>query len=210
MHAELNQHERELLHAAVRCVAQFGGTFASAFWGVPTTVANQRLRRLERRKLLRGRKVLVSELSGTPKPLCSWKPGEKTPLIGRVSYLARRRWRDLALKVTRVYYATDLARAIFGRDPVKAPRDIQATHDLGLASVYLAFLRRYPLLTQQCWLNESEYAHNRGRFVKVEDAMLCRNGDVLLLIDFAGAYRPDRVQALLTHAEKHQVPIAIY
>lgn len=210
MPADLKVHDTDLLSVAVRSISQFTSGFAHRFWKVNRGVAERRLRKLEQRGLLHGRTVLVSELIGCDSPLCLWHPGESSPNCGHVSYQAKRRWRTLPLKVRRVYYASTLGRALFGREPVKPPKDIQATHDVGLAAVYLEYLRRYRKLTLTCWRGESEYAHHRGRCVKVEDAMLCRDGKVLRLIDFAGAYRPDRVQALIEHAALHKVPIAIY
>lgn len=210
MNKELLPWETDLLQATVRCVSQISTGFASKFWGVSGDIANQRLRSLEKRRLLHGRRVLVSELPRIESPLCVCKPGQEELPHGQVSYRAKRRWRSLPLEIKRVYFATSLARALFGRSPIRPPKDIQATHDLGLSSVYLEYRKRYPKLTRHSWLNESEYAHHRGRCVKVEDAMICHNGRVLLLIDFAGAYRPDRVKALVAHANLHQVPIAIY
>lgn len=210
MNTELAEWEAKFLFVALRCVTQFSSSFASEFWSVRPSVATRRLRKLEKRGLLKGRTVLASELPSMSVPLCTWRPGENYPHYGRISYLARRRWHSLPLLVKRVYYATTLSRSLFGRSAVKPPKDIQATHDVGLASVYLSYRRRCDKLTERCWLNESEYAHHRGRCVKVEDAMLCRDGQVLLLIDFAGAYRPDRVESLVRHAELYNVPIAIH
>ncbi len=210
MSRELSSADLRLLDAAVRRVAQFTCEFAKQFWGVSVIAARRRLQKLERVGLVEGRNVLVSQPPPVSKPLCIWKPGIATPHSGQVSYLARQRWKTQPVVVNRIYNATDLGRGLLGCSPIKSPKDIQATHDLGLADLYLHYLRRWPKLTAKCWLNESEYAHLRGRCVKVEDAMLRRGDRTLLMIDYAGAYRPDRVEALLMHAQLHHVPIAIY
>ena len=210
MGSELSKADLDLLHAAVCCVTQFNKSFAQSYWQVSPIAATRRLQKLERKGLLKSRNVLASTPPPIREPLCVCKPWEEIPHCGQVSYQARRRWKTRPVVVNRVYYATDLGRGLLGRPPVKPPKDIQATHDLGLSDVYLAYRQRWPKLTAKCWLNESEYAHHRGRCEKVEDAMLCRNHEVLLMVDYAGAYRPDRVKALLDHAQLHHAPIAIY
>ena len=210
MFDELDQDELALLRAAVIKVSQFMDGFAAELWGVTPAAARKRLSRLEERKLLKARNVLASKPPSITKPICSWNPGEPSPHCGEASYEARSRWKEIPVEVCRVYTATDLGRALFGRAPVKPPRDVQTAHDLGLTATYLFFRKTRPRLTERCWLNESEYAHHRGRGVKVEDAMLAHRDRVLLLVDFAGAYRPDRIEALIKHADQYNVPIAIF
>lgn len=210
MASPLSMHDLQLLHASVTCVSQFTREFAKEFWHVSQVAATRRLEKLERRGLLRSRSVLASEPPPIGEPLCRWKPGQVTPHCGRVSYRARSRWKSQPVQVQRVFHATDLGCGLLGRAPTKPPKDIQATHDIGLSNVYLHYRRRWPKLTAGCWLNETEYSHLRGRCVKVEDAMLRRGDTIVLMVDYAGAYRPDRVEALVAHAQLHQVPIAIY
>lgn len=207
---QLPQPDYDLLRVAVLCVSQFDSRFASEFWNASPAAVRTRLARLEKRKLLESRQVLAALPPSVDEPLCRWRPGDPLPHCGRVSYQARCRWKRLPVQVCRVYCATPLARALFGRAPVKSARACQTSHDLGLAATYLTFRRRWPRLTSACWRNESEYAHFRGHGVKVEDAMLADNERVLMLIDFAGQYRPDRVKALVQHAQEHSVAIAIY
>jgi len=210
MVSELSQADHDLMHAAVCCVTQFSSSFAQSYWQVSSIAAKRRLQKLERRGLLRSRNVLASTPPEIRTPLCVWKPGQASPHCGQVSYEARSRWKALPVEVKRVFHATDLGRALLGRMPIKRPRDVQATHDIGLSDCYLAYRRRWPKLTARYWLNESEFSHLRGRHVKVEDAVLRRDNTVLLMVDYAGAYRPDRVEALISHAQLHHVPIAIY
>lgn len=210
MSTSLSSHDFSLLKIAVRCVSQFDIHHAKAHWKVSTVAAKRRLAKLERRGLIKSRNVLASMPPVITQPLCIWKPNMPVPHAGQVSYAARQRWKALPVELRRVFYATNLGRALLGRSPISPPKDIQATHDLGLASTFIEYARRWPKLTESCWLNESEYAQHRGRHVKVEDAMLNRKGCILQMIDFAGAYRPDRVQDLLDHAQLHQTPIAIF
>ena len=206
----LSQHDYVLLDVAVRCVSQFNVPFAREIWDVSAVATKRRLAKLEKRGLIKSRKVLASQPPPINKPLCIWKPGEALPNSGKVAYQARNRWKTLPVEVQRIYYASDLGRGLLGRGILPRPKDIQATNDLGLALTFLAYRRRWPKVTQRCWLNESEYSSHRGRCVKVEDAMLKQGDRVMQMIDFAGAYRPDRVQALLEHAQYHHVPISIF
>ena len=206
----LSTHDFTMLDVAVRRVSQFDISHAKSIWNVSTIATKRRLAKLERRGLVKSRNVLASLSPLITKPLCHWAPNTPLPHAGQVSYAARTRWKSLPVEIRRVYYATNLGRGLLGRAAISPPKDIQATHDLGLSATFVEYLKRWPKLTKASWLNESEYAMHRGRHVKVEDAVLSRNGCVLQMIDFAGAYRPDRVQDLLDHAHQYQTPIAIY
>ncbi len=210
MPGQLSSNDLYLLSTAVRCVTQFDKTFAAAIWQVSKIAVKRRLQKLERKGVFKSRNVLGSTPPPIEKPLCVWKPGESVPHPGKVSYQARKRWKMLPVQVKRVYYPTSLGRGLVGRSPTSPPKDLQVSHDLGLVSTFLKFRSQWPKLTSRCWFNESEYAHHRGRCVKVEDAMLRLGNRILLMVDFAGSYRPDRIEALLNHARYHRVPIAIY
>jgi len=210
MTAHRPQFDHQLIRAAVIGVRQFDRQFVSTLLAISSAAAKRRLERLEQRGLVKARNALVSRPPEVTAPLCVWRPGEPIPNVGHIAYAARRRWKDLPVEIIRVYHATNRCRALLGREPIKSPNTNHASHDLGLALTWLSFLRKWPLLTQRCWRVEAEYAASRGRCEKVEDAMLIRDSRVLLLVDYAGAYRDDRVAALLDHAQLHQVPIAIY
>ena len=210
MSRQLSSIDLHLLSTAVRCVTQFDTAFANEIWHVSKIAVKRRLQKLERKGVIKSRNILGSSPPPIEKPLCVWRPGESLPPAGGVSYQARKRWKTLPVVVKRVYYATNLGRGLIGRSPIAPPKDIHATHDLGLTSTFLKFRSQWPKLVSRCWFNESEYAHHRGRCVKVEDAMLRMGDKILLMVDFAGSYRPDRIKALLDHARFHNVPIAIY
>lgn len=208
MSKPLSLKELELLRASVTCVSQFDITLAQALWGGTRTACKKRLQQLENRRLLKSKTLLVSEPPGIHGPLYWGLPSEKEPDIGAISYRARTRYKHITVEVKRVYTATGSAFALFGREPVKPPKALQATHDLGLTASYLYFRSRWPRLTETCWRNESEYARFRGHGVKVEDAMLVRNGEPVLMVDWLGtSYTPHRLAALFDHSESFSVPI---
>lgn len=206
----LNHSDYQLLRPVVVGVTEFDASFAAEIWDVSIQAAKRRLRRLERKSVIESRKVLAAKLPRIERPIAVFKPGEVLPDCGSISSRARSRWNSVPVTSIRVYAANTIGRALLGREPVKPPKDVQATHNLGLAETFLMFRRRWPVLTKRCWRGESEYAGERGRFVKVEDAMLVRGGKPLLLVDFIGAYRKDRVKDLIEHADRFQVPIALF
>jgi len=210
--SKMNQPtELLLLRHAVSSVTQFEQSFAETIWNVSKKAAHRRLSRLVKRGLLAKRNILASYPPPIAEPLCHWRPGEPFPHFGQVSYLARKRTKDRPVEIIPIYHATALGRGLIGREATTRPKALQASHDLGLTATFMHHLQRWPKLTEKCWLNETEYGHLRGRCVKVEDALLQRNGRVLLLIDFCGSsYTPQRISDLVRHAHYYDTPIKIF
>ena len=206
----ITEDDLGVLRIATYSVTQFDATFAAAILNVSSKAATRRLERLVDRRLLVRRNVLASPSPDVSTPLCLCRPGEELPSPGKISYQARTRWARIPVQVMRVYYASSTARALFGLEPVKPPLPIQATHDLGLSAVFLHYRSRWPRLVSHGWMIEGTYSKHRGKFEKVEDALIQRNGKVLLMVDFAGAYRPERVAELIKHARFHNTAIAIH
>jgi len=71
-------------------------------------------------------------------PLVTWKPGNAAPDFGKISYRCQARWRSRPARQCVVWLATEVASHAFGgtaRGELRHPT--QATHDLGVAAVWL-------------------------------------------------------------------------
>ena len=85
----------------------------------------------------------------------------------------------------------------------------QATHDLGVAEVWLHFRRTQPAVAE-AWRGEDSMAHTR-RGQKLPDAFLVNEaGATFRLIEFGGAYDADRVAAFHDDCAARALPYEIW
>ena len=170
----------------------------AGWWDVPTTNALRSLKMLTNSGFLEETRVLAKRLPLIEKPLCCWSPGKPLPNFGKLSYIAKRRFRETPPVISTAFMATNLTHAQFAdRRAVKLKRS-QSTHDLGVTEAFLFAVRRWPLFTQRCWIGESLFSNERGFGEKVEDAHFVhpRSGEVIIAVEFAGTYPKSRFEAL--------------
>ncbi len=170
------------------------------WWGVPIGNARRSLRQLEQRGLVSELTVLARRLPPISQPMLRWNPGGSMPDFGKLSYVAKKRFRQLAPKPVKAFVPTPITLAQFtNRRSVKIKRT-QATHELGVTEAYLFMQRRWPRLVQRCWRGEDQYSASRQHGEKVEDAQLVhpRTGKLMLAIEYAGTYPEHRFADLHT------------
>ena len=146
--------------------------------------------------------------------LFRWKPGEEKPDYDKLSYQLQSRWTSRpgsteARSVT-VYFASHRAAHLLGGEAVgRIKNPGQVTHDLHLTELYLKFLREAPLLAS-AWAGEELIAPSRVH-QKLPDAMLLDSKRIpRLVVEFGGAYPPDRVKAFHEDCEMRGLPYEIW
>ena len=105
--------------------------------------------------------VLARTLPVPESPLASWRPGDSAPDVGAVAYRCQDRWRRRPPRPCTVWVATERAARLFGgvrRGELRQPA--QATHDLGVAAVWLR-LREVSPEWAAAWRGEDLLAHTR-------------------------------------------------
>lgn len=168
--------------------------------GFETDTASGRRATLRRLALLIERRLLVRQrLSVRPTlhptgPLACWSPGDAKCDFDELAKTLAKRWQEAPV-TTSVYRATRRAVNLFGGVLRQRPApSYQASHDLGLSSVYLHYLRKRPKEVL-LWKGEDELPRKRefssGR--KRPDAVLCEGKRVIRAIEFAAAYPADRL-----------------
>jgi hypothetical protein len=192
----LTGRDQEILLALVQQVRLFSLRQIAEHWfGGEIANTRRRLKALARVDLVRRATVSARTLPPIHNPLAAWRPAQPTPHFGQVSYQLRERWARRAVRVTTAFVATDRAAQLLGgklRGELKHPT--QATHDLGVAAVWLTLRRRAPEWAA-AWRGEDLLAHTR-RGQKLPDAFLVNDsGDVLWAIEFGGSYDSARVEA---------------
>ena len=125
--------------------------------------ARKRLATLVSQGLLTSATVLAAELPALDAPLCVWRPGQQPPDFGGLAWKLADRWVSEP-RLCRAYLATaQAARRFGGRARGKIKNRYQATHDLGVAEVYLRLRTERAELAEH-WVGEDVLApHRRGQ-----------------------------------------------
>lgn len=188
----------QLLRALSQSIRLITSYQLARWWDVPSANASRALRDLVQDGLLDETRVLARRIPPIESPMFCWSPGQKTPNFGKLSYIAKNRFRRAPPITTSAFVATNVTLAQFTDQRAMRLKRTQSTHDLGVTEAYLYALRRWPLLTKCCWIGENLYSRDRGFGKKVEDAHFIhpKNGEVILAIEFAGTYPKVRFEAL--------------
>ena len=168
----------------------------------PKNNARKRLQELESQGLVRLANVLARPEIELAKPVFQWNPGDPDPDFGPIAYRLKTRWSG-PLVPTEVVIATRDAKLRYGGYiGGRMPRDSETTHDINLAKVYLQLRRDQPRLLDY-WVSEAQqYAEGGGKNQRLPDVIIRDGAAVQMIIEFAGAYSKQKLQAF--HAEAQQ------
>jgi hypothetical protein len=173
------------------------------------TNARRRLSGLVEARLLTRERVLARPLLRRTEPAFRWKPGEAAPDFGKLSYQLQSRWTEPPREIT-VYLATRRAASIFGgRADGRVKNPSQVTHDIHLGALYLKLLREAPTLAAG-WVGGQILAPTRVH-QKLPDAILHdAEGRPRLVLEFAGSYPKDRLQAFHEDCDRRGLPYELF
>lgn len=188
----------QLLKALSTSIRLITARQLARWWAVPVSSAQRTLSAFADAEFLNEVSVRCRRLPAIQEPMLRWYLGDPEPDYGRLSYIAKQRFRDFPPRLSRVYLPTrkTLSQfAIRGNANIKVA---QATHEVGLTEAYLYAHMRWPRLTESCWRGENLFASTRGHGEKVEDAHFVhpKTQVVMLAIEYAGTYPKHRFQAL--------------
>jgi hypothetical protein len=143
-------------------------------------------------------------------PLVNWRPGEPAPDFGQVAYRCRQRWHMRPTRPCTAWIATERGEQLFGgvrRGELK--HAMQATHDLGVAAVWLRLKKVAPDCAA-AWRSEDLLAHTR-RGEKLPDAFVVdRAEQVIAVIEFGGGYDAQRVEAFHQDCMARKLPYQLW
>jgi hypothetical protein len=126
-----------------------------------------------------------------------------------LSWKLCKRW-EVAPKPTTVYVASPKFVKRLGGVSTGTLHNLAAvSHDLHVSEVYLCLVRNSPNLAR-LWVGEDVIAPTReGQ--KLPDAMLCNGqGEPALVIEFGGAYPPERLRAFHEDCKQRNLPYEIW
>jgi hypothetical protein len=166
---------------------------ATNWWNGETANARRRLKQLVSAGLLHRVEVAARTLPSLSQPVVIWRPGMEPPDYDAVSYKLQRRWQSLPVRPCTAFVASDHAARLYGgknRGDLKHP--LQATHDLGVAQVFLQ-LRATARPWAEAWRGEDLLADTR-RGEKCPDAFIVNDqGQIVCVIEFGGQYNAERI-----------------
>jgi len=194
--ATLTHRDIELVQALTQKVRLFNLRQVSRQWWYGDLAnARRRLRSLAAAGLLNPLVAQARSIPSLEAPVIQWQPDDNEPRFGEISHRLKTRWRSRPVRSVRVYVATEKAAHLFGgvgHSRLKAPT--QATHDLGVAAVWLHLANNNAPLAA-AWRGEDLMADTR-RDEKLPDAFILNaGGDVTSVTEFGGAYSAERVRA---------------
>jgi hypothetical protein len=207
----LKRRDAEVLRALALKVRLFAlRQIAGHWWHADLANARRRMRRLLDAGLVRRLTVQARPLPSLAGPVASWRPGDPRPDAGRVSYRLQSRWRGVPLRATTAYVATSRAAQLYGgRGDGTLARPSQASHDLGVAAVWLWLAERQPAWAA-LWRGEDCMAETR-RGEKLPDAFLVDSaGRTVMVIEFGGGYDAARVAAFHDDCAARGLPYQIW
>jgi hypothetical protein len=142
------------------------------------------------------------------RPLVAWTPGRPEPDPERVSHAARSRWAGPAAP-TAVAFAGRRAANVYGSTAGRLPALNHRDHDAHLGAVYAAYRERRPHEAAH-WVGE-DARPKAGFRVKDSDAFLKdAAGRTYRVVECAGGYSPDQVEAFHAHCADLELPYELW
>lgn len=207
----LTHRDRSILQALVQKVRLLSQRqIVDHWWNGEVANTRRRLKRLASHDLVTRITVQARSLPALESPLISWRPGDSAPDFGQIAYRCQNRWRLRPTRPCSVWLATEVASQAFGgvgRGELKHPT--QATHDLGVAAVWLRLNEVAPQWAT-AWRGEDLLAHTR-RGEKLPDAFIVDDSEqVVWLIEFGGGYDAERVEAFHQDCAARGLPYQLW
>ena len=208
---QVTERDREILDTLVRKVRLFSQRqLADHFWNRSLANARRRMKWLAENSLVEQLQVQARVTPSLNAPIATWQPGQILPVFGAIAHACQQRWKRRPTQSCVAWIATEKAAQLFGgvrRGEFKNP--VQATHDLGVAAVWLRQREIAPRFAK-AWRGEDLLAHTR-RGEKLPDAFIVNEeGTVTWVIEFGGGYDADRVQAFHEDCASRGLPYQLW
>lgn len=210
MFLKLTPRDCEYLTALVMKVRLFNLRQISVhWWNGEIANARRRLKQLKDAGLIIQASVMTRPLPPIVGPIISWKPGDREPDFGSVAHALQKRWKNRPLRPCAAFLATERCAQVFGgKARAGFKQATQATHDLGVAEVWLLLRRSEPAMAE-AWQGEDLLAHTR-RGEKCPDAFIVRDDEIVAVADFGSAYGRERVADFHSDCVARDLPYFLY
>jgi hypothetical protein len=216
--ALLTKRDLEILEALTHKVRVLSlDQIARTWWeksAAARRVAGGRLRILAEDGLLHVEHAPAHPELALERPVAVWQPTGAPPDFGAISYRLKSRWKNHPVRTTCVS-ASKTAANRFGGHGGRLPREIERTHDIHMAQVYLLYRLREPELLPD-WVFEERIKSERRRGSrrstpgeKLPDAIL-RSSSGTKVVEFGGAYEKEKLMAFHSYCKDHSFSYEIW
>jgi hypothetical protein len=207
----LTERDKQVLSALLLKVRLMSlKQLAGGWWGGETVNARRRLKLLTAGGLLQPLTVAARTLPPLDAPVIVWQPDDPVPDFSGVSRQLQSRWRRRAVRPTRAFIATPKAAQLLGgRGNLQLKHPTQATHDLGVAAVWLHLNEHAPAWAE-AWRGEDLLAHTRRGETLPDAFIVDEEHEPLWVIEFGGAYDAGRVQEFHEDCQVRQLPYQMW
>ncbi len=209
---KLTDRDRDIIQSLSACVRMFHlGQIAAHWWPTQKNAresARRRLAKLISGGLLTTTPVLAADLPELSGPVLQWMPGDAPPDLGAAAWILQSRWTTQP-KRRHAYLATAAAAKLFGGKATgRLKHQYQATHDFGVAQMFLQLRVARPKLAQD-WVGEDVLAPQR-RGQKLPDAIINPSNSPQLVLEFGGAYNKARLLDFHQDCQLRVLPYEIW
>lgn len=211
---ELTQRDIEILEALTEHIRVFSLQQISRTWwaGAKTGLqsAGDRLKILAGEQLVEIHRAPAHPEIDLPAPVIDWTPGDPVPDFGSSSYKLQARWNQHPV-MTICVSATQTAMNRFGGHGGRPPRQIERTHDIHMAAVYLYYRSRSPELLPG-WVFEERIKQERKRekFERLPDVLLRNPSGTERAIEFGGAYSKAKLTLFHGYCNEKNLPYEVW
>jgi len=211
---ELTSRDVEILQALTEHVRAFSlPQIARTWWAASkNSVENtgDRLKLLATDKLVELHRAPAHPEIELINPVIDWRPGDPDPDFGPSSYKLQARWNQHPV-MTVCVSATRIAMNRFGGHGGRPPREIERTHDIHMAAVYLLYRSRSPEIMSG-WIFEERLKQERRRekFERLPDVILRPEGGPERVIEFGGAYSKAKLTLFHAYCNEKSLPYEVW
>jgi len=210
--AQLTTRDVEILDALTKRVRVLTlPQIARTWWTTskePRENAKNRLQILQANALVQIQRVPAHPELPIEAPVTTWKPGDAAPDFGAVSYQLKRRW-ILPTVSTVCIAATPTAVNRLGGYGGRFPRQIERTHDIHMARVFLLYRQRRPE-SLSGWIFEEALRQQRGHTSERLPDVILQERANQMVIEFGGAYPKAKLEAFHGYCKEKTFPYEIW
>ena len=176
---------------------------------VSERAAHRRIAALIRVGLVRRLRIQARPVLDLGGPMACWRPGDPAADFHALSKRLAARWSEPPVQTTVLVGTPKAAHLLGGIASGKIAVPYQASHDLGLAAVFLAKRRLDPAAAAG-WLSE-DMVPKPGRGQKRPDAVVYATaGQAVLAVEFGAGYPAARLEAFHCDCERKALAYEVW
>ena len=183
---------------------------ADAFFAGDMANAVRRLETLEERGFLVSFRLNARTPAPVNSPLVIWTPGSDQPSASRIAYCLGKRWLRQGTRMRLCYFVGPRFEAMTGIPCRAKPlHTLQASHDLGLAELFLYF-RQNRSEDAILWRGENASDVTDLKSQRPDAVLLDSSGYEARVIEYGGLYNAKRLDRLHRCCKQRSLPYELW